>query len=426
MIEPKILKGFRDSLPREEIARRRLISKVEEIFRLFGFVPIDTPAIEYTEVLLGKGGGETDKQMYRFKDNGERDVALRFDLTVPLARFVAANYNTLSFPFKRYHIAKVWRGEKPQKGRFREFYQCDFDIIGPDNAKSDAEILILIHTCLSEMNIGSFRVSVSHRGILNALLDKLGISEKSAEVLRIIDKLGKVGEEKVKELLAGEGITEEQSEAIQRLITLPKNSFRETLSLLEADFPGAEFISRLDSVCKILESTGISDNFVLDTSITRGLDYYTGLVYETTFCDYPAVGSICSGGRYNNLAGLYTKEKLPGVGSCIGLDRLLSALEEIGSPIVKETGTADVLIADTESTSSHAEAIAKSLRNAGVKTDIYSADKPMGKQYAYAESNGIKYVLISCIDGKYQIKNTKTRETVSYENAEDFARALRG
>ena len=229
MIEPKVLKGFRDSLPSQEIARQQLISKVQDIFRHFGFVPIDTPALEYTEVLLGKGGGETDKQMFRFMDNGNRDVALRFDLTVPLARYVAANYNSLAFPFKRYHISKVWRGEKPQKGRYREFIQCDFDIVGVDNAQSDFEILLLIHTCLTEMKVGQFKVSVSHRGLLNRFLATMGLESSSVQVLRAIDKLGKIGRDGVCACLKEDGLSDEAIEKLLDFISIEKVNFGSTL-----------------------------------------------------------------------------------------------------------------------------------------------------------------------------------------------------
>ena len=245
MIEPKVLKGFRDSLPQQEIVRQKLMSEIQRILRSFGFVPIDTPALEYTEVLLGKGGGETDKQMFRFTDNGGRDVAMRFDLTVPLARYVAANYSLLSFPFKRYHMSKVWRGEKPQKGRYREFWQCDFDMVGVDNAQSDFEILLLIHTCLSQMKVGPFKVSVSHRGLLNRFLAGLGIQDKSQDVLRAIDKLNKIGRDGVCEILIEEGLTQEQTDKVIDFISIDKSDFAKTLSILEGMFGQVDEISRL-------------------------------------------------------------------------------------------------------------------------------------------------------------------------------------
>ena len=254
MIEPKVLKGFRDSLPQQEIVRQKLMSEIQRILRSFGFVPIDTPALEYTEVLLGKGGGETDKQMFRFTDNGGRDVAMRFDLTVPLARYVAANYSLLSFPFKRYHMSKVWRGEKPQKGRYREFWQCDFDMVGVDNAQSDFEILLLIHTCLSQMKVGPFKVSVSHRGLLNRFLAGLGIQDKSQDVLRAIDKLNKIGRDGVCEILIEEGLTQEQTDKVIDFISIDKSDFAKTLSILEGMFGQVDEISRLGQILTMMKA----------------------------------------------------------------------------------------------------------------------------------------------------------------------------
>lgn len=415
MIEPKVLKGFRDSLPDQELVRQSLMAEVREIFRNFGFVPIDTPALEYTEVLLGKGGGETDKQMFRFTDNGGRDVALRFDLTVPLARFVAANYSELSFPFKRYHMSKVWRGEKPQKGRFREFLQCDFDIIGADNAASDFEILLLIHTCLKRMNVGPFRVLVSHRGLLNRFLAKLSISDKSDSVLRAIDKLGKIGKDGVCDILRNEGIQDCDIEKILEFINLPKERFSNTLDLLKNEFGSdSEEIVRLTEIYNLMKECSIEDDFVLDTSITRGLDYYTGIVYETTLLDLPSIGSICSGGRYNNLAGLYTKENLPGVGSCIGLDRLIAALEETNSPIISQSRHADLMVVSNNDDPLWQEKTAMKFRTLGIKTDCYVGSKGLGQQFAYAEAKSIPFVICSGSEGSYKLKEIATRKV--YEN----------
>ena len=393
MIEPKVLKGFRDSLPQQEIVRQTLMAKIQDILRSFGFVPIDTPALEYTEVLLGKGGGETDKQMFRFQDNGGRDVALRFDLTVPLARYVAANYSQLSFPFKRYHMSKVWRGEKPQKGRYREFLQCDFDMVGVDNPQSDFEILLLIHTCLTQMQVGPFKVSVSHRGLLNRFLGSMGISDKSADVLRAIDKLGKIGSDAVKELLIEDGLTAEQTDKVLSFISIEKSSFENTLEVLKKMFGECDEIIRLSAIMDMMKTCGIEKDFILDTSITRGLDYYTGIVYETLLLDMQSIGSICSGGRYNNLAGLYTKENLPGVGSCIGLDRLIAALEELKSPIVTDASYADIMVVALKDNPAWSESVAMKLRALGLRADSYVGEKGMGQQFAYAEKNGIPYVV---------------------------------
>ena len=428
MIEPKVLKGFRDSLPQQEIVRQTLMAKIQEILRSFGFVPIDTPALEYTEVLLGKGGGETDKQMFRFQDNGGRDVALRFDLTVPLARYVAANYSQLSFPFKRYHMSKVWRGEKPQKGRYREFLQCDFDMVGVDNAQSDFEILLLIHTCLTKMQVGPFKVSVSHRGLLNRFLGSMGISEKSADVLRAIDKLGKIGPDAVKELLMEDGLTAEQTENVISFISIEKNSFEETLGKLNDMFGQCPEIERLTAILEMMKACSIQDDFILDTSITRGLDYYTGIVYETLLLDMPSIGSICSGGRYNNLAGLYTKENLPGVGSCIGLDRLIAALEELKSPIVTDASYADVMVVGQKDNPAWSESVAMKLRALGVRTDSYVGEKGLGQQFAYAEKNGIPYVVTAqSVDDPnlFSVKEIVTRKMLEGLSLQQIAALIR-
>lgn len=424
MIEPKVLKGFRDSLPGQEIARQKLISKVQNIFRSFGFVPIDTPALEYTEVLLGKGGGETDKQMFRFMDNGNRDVALRFDLTVPLARYVAANYSNLSFPFKRYHISKVWRGEKPQKGRYREFIQCDFDIVGADNAQSDFEILLLIHTCLTQMKVGAFKVSVSHRGLLNRFLSTMGLEASCSDVLRAIDKLGKIGRDGVCSCLKEDGLDDNAIEKILDFISIEKVSFGKTLNILKEMFGQCPEIERLEAIYSYMKSCGIEEDFILDTSITRGLDYYTGIVYETVLVNMPGIGSICSGGRYNNLAGLYTKENLPGVGSCIGIDRLIAALEELGSPLVKDSSYAHVMVIYDSKDPSWSEKTAMDLRSYGLKVDCYVGEKSLGQQYAYAEKNGIPYVVVSCNDNLLLIKEIATRKMLENIGLEELAKMV--
>ena len=425
MIEPKVLKGFRDSLPQQEIVRQKLMSEIQRILRSFGFVPIDTPALEYTEVLLGKGGGETDKQMFRFTDNGGRDVAMRFDLTVPLARYVAANYSLLSFPFKRYHMSKVWRGEKPQKGRYREFWQCDFDMVGVDNAQSDFEILLLIHTCLSQMKVGPFKVSVSHRGLLNRFLSGLGIQDKSQDVLRAIDKLNKIGRDGMCEILIEEGLTQEQTDKVIDFISIDKSDFAKTLSILEGMFGQVDEISRLGQILTMMKACGIEKDFSLDTSITRGLDYYTGIVYETLLLDMPQIGSICSGGRYNNLAGLYTKENLPGVGSCIGLDRLIAALEELKSPIVTDSSYADVMVVSNKDDIGWSESVAMKLRAKGINADSYVGEKGLGQQFAYAEKNGIPYVVSSQSGDVFSVKEIATRKVLEGLSIDQIAKLVK-
>ena len=426
MIDPVVLKGFRDSLPGQEIPKKRLISKLEEIFSLYGFSPIDTPALEYTSVLLGKGGGETDKQIFHFQDNGGREVALRFDLTVPFARFVASHAGEISRPFKRYHISKVWRGENPQKGRYREFYQCDFDIVGVDNAYSDAEILSTMAFCFDTIFQGDssrYMFHLSHRGLFNEFLDSLGVRDRSVEILRTVDKLRKIGRDEVARLLSQETGSTEKAEGILSFISVvEKEDFLATLARLEG-LIGHETASskRMKDIHTLLVQEGIADRFMLDPSITRGLDYYTGIVYETFLTALPSIGSVCSGGRYDNLASLYTKEDLPGVGSSIGLDRLIAALEDLGLPILGSRGSADLLIVSEDKAGSYEEdvKVASTLRSRGVRCDIYPFDvKKMKAVYDYCDRNGIPLVLIHNWKGERILKDTRSKESVVLEASE--------
>ncbi len=419
MIDPVILKGFRDSLPKDEIPKKKIMRKLEDVFSSYGFVPIDTPVLEYTEVLLGKGGGETDKQIFRFSDNGGRDVAMRFDLTVPFARFMAAHHDEVGVPFKRYHISKVWRGENPQKGRYREFIQCDFDIVGADNAISDTEILSMMHKSFQSLGIERYTFHISHRGMFSAYLEKEGLSSSGIEILRTVDKLRKIGEDETKRLLVDITGSEEKADGIISFITAGNNSsFMETLEKLETLSGGRnESSERMREIYQLLSSLGIEKSFVFDPSITRGLDYYTGIVYETFLDDLPSIGSVCSGGRYNNLASLYMKEQLPGVGSSIGLDRLLAALEELKSPLLEKTEAAEVLIIPETGKVSDALNEAEKLRSNGIGTDVYLIpDAKMKKIYAYAEAKEIPYML-TFKEGKAEVKDLTTREMMTEEEA---------
>ena len=419
MIDPVILKGFRDSLPKDEIPKKKIMRKLEDVFSSYGFVPIDTPVLEYTEVLLGKGGGETDKQIFRFSDNGGRDVAMRFDLTVPFARFMAAHHDEIGVPFKRYHISKVWRGENPQKGRYREFIQCDFDIVGADNAISDTEILSMMHKSFQSLGIERYTFHISHRGMFSAYLEKEGLSSSGIEILRTVDKLRKIGEDETKRLLVDITGSEEKADGIISFITAGNNSsFMETLEKLETLSGGRnESSERMREIYQLLSSLGIEKSFVFDPSITRGLDYYTGIVYETFLDDLPSIGSVCSGGRYNNLASLYMKEQLPGVGSSIGLDRLLAALEELKSPLLEKTEAAEVLIIPETGKVSDALNEAEKLRSNGISTDVYLIpDAKMKKIYAYAEAKEIPYML-TFKEGKAEVKDLTTREMMTEEEA---------
>ncbi|MBL7005938.1 MAG: histidine--tRNA ligase [Spirochaetia bacterium] len=422
-INPRILKGFRDALPEQELIRRDTMYNLEKTFRSFGFMPIDTPALEYKEVLLGKGGGETDKQVYEFTDKGKREVALRFDLTVPFARYMAMHFPTIGLPFKRYHMAKVWRGENTQKGRYREFYQCDFDIVGLDTASSDFEILLLIMDSLKNLGIHDFTVHLSHRGLFNAFLTHEGISEKSVEILRIVDKLSKIGITKTRKLLC-DLVTSDKTEKILAYITAGQNlktksDMNQTLQkLIELSGGPNEHSERLHTVITFLKDSEKDSNVLLDPSITRGLDYYTGIVYETFLNPVPGIGSICSGGRYNNLAALYTAEKLPGVGASIGLDRLLAAMSE---PEMEENSSlsisnpSDILImCMDDSLAGYYAIIADKFRQEGIKVDMFHTKKKLAQQFKYAEKKQIGYAVIAgnneVITHTFNMKNLKTFE----------------
>lgn len=427
MIEPVILKGFRDSLPREEAPKQMIIRKLEDIFSSYGFVPIDTPALEYTEVLLGKGGGETDKQIFRFKDNGGRDVALRFDLTVPFARFMAAHQSELAIPFKRYHISKVWRGENPQKGRYREFIQCDFDLVGADTAEADFEILSMMHASMKALGVEKYSFRVSHRGLFSSFLERIGERENQIEILRTVDKLRKIGEDEVRKLLVSITGSEEKAGLVLSYITAGDGkTYEETLSTLEALAGGPnEHSERMWKLREYMKACGIEEAFIFDPSITRGLDYYTGIVYETFLDELPGLGSVCSGGRYNDLASLYTKEKLPGVGSSIGLDRLLAGLEELQSKAVASISSAEVLVLPRQGEEAVALKTAQDLRALGVRTDVYLAQNAkMKKVYAYTAANSIPY-LLSFTDSGLLLKKLETRETKAL-SLEEIAREVLG
>ena len=416
LIPPRTLKGFRDFPPALAMPREELIDKARAVFRSYGFAPIDTPALEYSEILTGKGGDESDKQMYRFTDHGGRDVALRFDLTVPFARFAAQHIGQLGTPFKRYHIGPVWRGENTQHGRYREFYQCDFDTIGTDANAADIETVLVIHDLLEALGFERFAIHVNNRLILNGLLESLGLAEASAGILRALDKLQKVGAEKVAaEMSETDAVSREQAEHILATVqTTGANA--EILDQIERSCGdndlAAKGIANLRQLVDAFEGAGFpQDRLVLDLSIARGLDYYTGTVYETLLGDLPAIGSVCSGGRYDDLAGLYTKQHLPGVGASLGLDRLMAAMEELG--LLQDAATsADVFIVQfsAEALPSYI-ALARRLRQAGLRIELYPEAKGMGRQLKYADRKGFPLALIGGPDelekGVWQVKDMR-------------------
>ncbi len=415
MITPQTLKGFRDYLPETMIPRRQIINAAAEVYESFGFAPIDTPALEYLEILQGKGSDETDKQMYKFQDAGGRNVGMRFDLTVPLARFSAQHINELGTPFKRYHIAPVWRGENTQHGRYREFVQCDFDTIGTTGVESDIEAVLVIYTLFCRLGFkDQFVIHVNNRQILNGVLETMNLRDKSVSVLRAIDKLPKVGAEKViEELKQTAGATDEQCESLLAMASLTGTN-DEVLSRLSEIASDSELaqagIARLRQILDGAKAAGIADSAVqIDLSIARGLDYYTGVIFETFLTELPKIGSVCSGGRYDNLAELYTKQQLPGIGASLGLDRLLAAMEELGKlPDAKTPADVLILFFDAERLNDYIK-MSVELRNAGVKVELYPEPKKIKAQMQYADRKGFKYVVIAGSkefeEGKVQIKN---------------------
>ncbi len=399
MITPRTLKGFRDDLPETMMLREKIIDAVRDVFRSFGFCPIDTPALEYLEILSGKGSEETDKQLYKFTDHGGRQVGLRFDLTVPLARFTAEHIGELGTPFKRYHIAKVWRGENTQSGRYREFMQCDFDTIGTDSIASDIETGLVMYEILRKIVGPDFKIRINNRKVLSGLLEKLGLADKATAMLRCLDKLGKIGREKVAaEMVQFAGATPTQADGVLKLAELT-GSNEEILDslkpMLAGNATGEDGIGKLNTFLSAVAAAGVpNDRIVLDVSIARGLDYYTGTIYETFLDDLPQIGSVCSGGRYDNLAELYTKQKLPGVGASLGLDRLLAALEQLGR-LEKSQSPVDVFLPYfVESRLGDYLKLAATLRENGIGVEFYPEPKKLGQQLKYADKKGFRYAII--------------------------------
>ena len=399
-ITPRTLSGFMELLPAPQQQLERMMDILRKTYALYGFTPLDTPVIEASEVLLAKGGGETEKQIYRFQ-KGDADLALRFDLTVPLAKYVALHYNDLSFPFRRYQIGKVYRGERAQRGRFREFYQADIDIIGDGklDITNEAEIPAIIYQTFTSLGLKRFQIRVNNRKILNGFYAMLGLTEQSGDIMRTVDKLDKIGAEKVRTLLVDEcGVSAESADEILKFIAIAGGN-EQVLAALES-YRGRnevfdEGLDQLNTVVKYLSAFGVpAENFAVDLTIARGLDYYTGTVYETTLLDHPEIGSVCSGGRYDNLAEYYTDRQLPGVGISIGLTRLFYVLGEQGllNPDLP-TAPADVLILPMTAELSPAVTLATRLRAAGVRTQLYTEQKKFKAKMSYADKLGVPYVV---------------------------------
>ena len=425
-IQPRTLPGFMELLPNEQIVFNEIKEKIQKSYERFGFLPLDTPIIEDANVLLAKAWGETEKQIYRF-NKGENDLALRFDLTVPLAKYVSEYYGQLSFPFKRYQIGKVYRGEKAQAGRYREFYQCDVDIIGDGelNIIHDAEIPSIIYTTFKELGFEKFTIHINNRKILNGIFDEIGSTEKATEILRIIDKIEKIGAEKVKEELKELGLQDKEIETIMNFIEI-KGSNSEKINTLKSLEINSEIFKKgleeLEQVINYIKVLGVPENnFEIDLTIARGLDYYTGTVYETFLDDYKKLGSVCSGGRYENLAEYYTDKKLPGVGISIGLSRFFYQASKEGLFNSEKKSISKVLVIPMTENLEKCMEIATTLRKEKINTEIYLADKKIKAKFKYADKLNIPYTIVigddEIANNKVTLKCMETgeQETLSIE-----------
>lgn len=422
--EPRTLPGFMELLPNEQILFDQIKQTIEESYKTFGFLPIDTPIIELSEVLLAKAGGETEKQIYRF-NKGDTDLSLRFDLTVPLAKYVAKNYGQLSFPFRRYQIGKVYRGERAQKGRYREFYQCDIDVIGDETLDliNDAELPAVIYSTFKKLGFDNFTIKINNRKILNGLYESIGQKENSVEIMRIIDKIDKIGKEAVKEELAKLEVPNQDIEKIINFIKINGTADEKISKLLNLKIENETYkngVEELAEVIKYVRLFGIpEENFNVDLTIARGLDYYTGTVYETFLNEYRELGSVCSGGRYENLAENYTDKKLPGVGVSIGLTRLFYKLNELNIIKADKKSISDILIIPMTENMGVPLKLATDLRNLNVNTEIYLNDKKIKAKMKYADRLEIPYVVVigdnEIGTGKVKVKNMATGEEIETE-----------
>ena len=422
--EPRTLPGFMELLPNEQILFNQMKEKIEKTYQKFGFLPLDTPILELSEVLLAKAGGETEKQIYRFQ-KGDNDLALRFDLTVPLAKYVAKNYGNLSFPFRRYQIGKVYRGERAQKGRYREFYQCDIDIIGDGELDliNDAEIPSIIYTLFKELGFNDFTIKINNRKILNGLFESVEQKENSAEILRIIDKIEKIGKEAVIEEFNKLGLKEDQINKIISFIEITGSSDEKIEKLENLEITNETYVKGVNELKTVVQNVrlfGVPDsNFMVDLTIARGLDYYTGTVYETFLNEYRELGSVCSGGRYENLAEYYTDKSLPGVGISIGLTRFFYKLNELNVIKAEKKSISDILIIPVVENLNEPIKLSADLRKIGVNTEIYLNDKKLKAKLKYADKLQIPYTIIIGEDeiksNKVQIKNMETGESIEAE-----------
>ena len=417
--EPRTLAGFMELMPNEQILFEQIKQKIEKTYQKFGFLPLDTPILELSEVLLAKAGGETEKQIYRF-EKGDTDISMRFDLTVPLAKYVAKNYGNLSFPFRRYQIGKVYRGERTQKGRFREFYQCDIDIIGDGELSiiNDAEMPAVIYSTIKDLGFEDFTICINNRKLLSGLFKELDLEEKSVDIMRIIDKIEKIGKENVIECLKDLELSENQINAIINFIEIDGTTEEKIDSLEKLNYTNEIFnegLEELKQVVKYVKAFGVpNSNFKVDLTIARGLDYYTGTVYETFLNEYRELGSVCSGGRYDNLAEYYTDKKLPGVGISIGLTRLFYKLNELNALKEEQNSIAKVLVVSMVEDNSKALEVATALRNKNINAEVYLENKKIKAKFKYADRLAIPYVIVigedEIANNTVTLKNMQTGE----------------
>ena len=399
-VEPKILPGMMELLPQDQIQFNKIMDTIKEVYESFGFFPLDTPVIEYSNVLLAKAGGETEKQIYRFT-KGDNDLSLRFDLTVPLARYVAQRYNELIFPFKRYQIGKVYRGERPQKGRYREFYQCDIDVIGNETLSMvyDAEIPAVIYNVFKKLDFGKFTIRINNRKVLNGFFDSLKLNDNSTDILRIIDKIEKIGSDNVIKELEELNIDSEKNTQIMNFIKIKGSNEEIITSLKEMNLQNELFstgINELEQTINYIKDFNIPQEYYqIDLTIARGLDYYTGTVYETILDEHPSLGSICSGGKYENLTGYYTDQNLPGIGISIGLTRLYSKLKEANLiPNINNNLIECLVVPMDKQCLKYAIKVATTLRENKIVTDVYYQEKNMKQKMKFADRQNIPFVII--------------------------------
>ncbi len=427
IIKPRTLSGFMELLPAKQIRFEKMVEILRTTYASYGFAPLDTPAIEDAQILLAKGGGETEKQIYRFQ-KGDSDLALRFDLTVPLAKYVALHCNDLAFPFRRFQISKVYRGERAQRGRFREFYQADIDIIGDGklDVLNEAEIPAIIYKVFRGFGLSRFQIRVNNRKILNGFYAMLGLSEKSGEIMRTVDKLDKVGQDKMGQMLVNLDFGQDLADEVLQFILI-RGTNQQVLEKLEGYLGRNELFDQgyreLVAVTKNLAAFGVpEENFAVDLTIARGLDYYTGTVYETTLLDHPEIGSVCSGGRYDNLAGYYIDKQLPGVGISIGLTRLFYVLDEQGllNPALP-SAPADALVLPMTQEPAQAIALAETLREGGLRVQLYCEQKKFKQKMAYADKLGVPFAVLlgedEIAEGVCSVKNMKTGQQVKLSPA---------